>query len=204
MNFELIEINKIDSYQAENETVYDITVEDDHSFCVNDGIIVHNSVCTTRLVAGVGIPQFSCVLDCVKEADKFNVFVCSDGGCRTPGDVVKAFGAGASMVMIGSMLSGCDECEGDWTYDADGKKTHLKFYGMSSKEAMEKYHSSVADYRASEGRCVTVEYKGLVKDTINQILGGLRSACSYTNSFSLKEFPEKVSFVRCNKTHDHI
>lgn len=174
-------------------------------------------VCTTRITAGVGVPQFSCITDCVLEAKRNNIKICSDGGCRTPADIVKSFAGGASMVMIGSLLAGYDECEGEWEYGYESKilengvpqftgekvKKNLKFYGMSSRDAMEKYNGEVAEYRASEGKCVQVPYKGKVDDFIRQVLGGLRSCCSYTNSKTLKELHNNAIFIRVSNTHNN-
>ena len=132
------------------------------------------SVCTTRKVAGVGYPQLSAVMECADAAHGLNAFIMADGGCTSPGDVAKAFGAGADFVMLGGMLAGHDESEGD-IVSIDGVP-HKRFYGMSSTTAMEKHSGGVATYRASEGKTVTVPYRGQVKDTIQQILGGVRSA----------------------------
>jgi len=114
------------------------------------------SVCTTRLKAGVGYPQLSAVIECADAAHGLGGLVCSDGGCTSPGDVAKAFGAGADFVMLGGMLSGHDECLGE-VLEQKGKKVK-RFYGMSSAEAMEKYHGEVAEYRASGGKSVNVSY----------------------------------------------
>jgi len=111
------------------------------------------SVCTTRHMTGVGYPQLSAVIECADAAHGLGGLVCSDGGCKTPGDIVKAFAAGADFVMVGGLLAGHDECEGEVV---SGK---MKFYGMSSATAMKKYSGGVADYRASEGKEVLVELK---------------------------------------------
>ncbi len=158
------------------------------------------SVCETRRVAGVGIPQFSAIRACATEAEKYNMAVCADGGVRTPGDAAKALGAGATTVMIGGMFAGAEECEGEWEYAGD-EKSRLKFYGMSSKEAMEKYSGGVAEYRASEGRCEWVSYKGSARTILKEILGGIRSAMTYSNAKNLREFRENVRFVRVGKVH---
>lgn len=123
MKFELVPILKIDSYTTHDETVYDIEVEEDHSFCVDDNIIVHNSACTTRLKTGVGFPQLSAIIECSHAAHGLRAgksrlgLICADGGCRTPSDVCKAFAAGADFVMLGGMLAGTEECEGEWEYE---------------------------------------------------------------------------------------
>lgn len=162
------------------------------------------SVCTTRIVTGVGVPQFSSILECADAAHGLKGHVVSDGGCVSSGDVVKAFGAGADFVMLGGMLSGHEECEGDWHYDDNGNKQYLSFYGMSSKEAMDKFNGGQNNYRASEGRSVKVPYKGIVEDTIVEILGGIRSACTYVGTETLKDFSKCCTFIRVNNTHNRI
>jgi len=148
------------------------------------------SHCKTRLVTGVGYPQLSAILECADAAHGLNGLVCADGGCRTPGDVAKAFGAGADFVMLGGMLAGVQECEGKWT------KEGLQVYGMSSQEAQDKYSGGVPEYATSEGRCSIVPAKGPVSNVLAEITGGLRSACSYVGARSLKDFSKCCSFVR--------
>lgn len=160
------------------------------------------SCCTTRLVAGVGYPQLSTIDECADAAHGLGGLICSDGGCRTPGDVAKAFAAGADFVMLGGMLSGTDECEGEWI-EEDGKKL-LKFHGMSSKEAQEKWNGGLAEYRAAEGKEVKIPYRGSVETVIQQILGGIRSACTYTGARRLKDLPKCASFVRVSRTHNTV
>jgi GMP reductase len=152
------------------------------------------SVCTTRKQTGVGYPQLSAVIECADAAHGLKGLVCSDGGCTVPGDVSKAFAAGADFVMLGGMLSGHDECLGD-VFEKDGKK-FKRFYGMSSSEAMNKYHGQVAEYRSSEGKSVNVPYKGAVDNTILDILGGVRSTCTYVGAESLKELSKRTTFIR--------
>lgn len=169
--------------------------------------------CTTRLVTGCGYPQLSAVIECADAAHGLGGHIIADGGCRYPGDVAKCFGAGADFVMLGGMFSGTDQCEGDWeeqyeiTKDSvvTGKmvKKSLKAYGMSSKEAMEKHAGGVSSYRASEGRCIKVPYKGPVEDVVQQILGGLRSTCSYVGAVKLKDLCKCTTFIRCNKVHSN-
>ena len=162
------------------------------------------SACTTRLKTGVGYPQLSCIMECAHAAHGLRAssgrlgLICADGGCKLPGDVCKAFAAGADFVMLGGLLAGTDECEGEW--EGEEKKV-LKFYGMSSKKAQEKHGSGLKDYRSSEGRVKKIPYKGPVIDTIQDILGGLRSACSYTGATRLKDFAKTAQFVRVNRTH---
>lgn len=186
------------------------------------------SVCTTRKVTGVGYPQLSAVLECadvahgLKNGEGRLGLICADGGCNEPGDVAKAFGAGADFVMLGGMLAGTDECEGEWEYHeeykffhrGDGcdsigfvktdKKKALTFYGMSSYAAQDKYNGGLADYKAAEGKKVSVPYKGPVKDVLQQIEGGLRSACAYVGATSLKDLPRCTTFVRVNSTHNTV
>jgi GMP reductase len=155
------------------------------------------SVCTTRKKAGVGYPQLSAVLECADAAHGLNGHVMSDGGCTNPGDVAKAFGGGADFVMIGGLFAGHDQSGGE-VIEKNGKKYKM-FYGMSSDTAMKKHHGSVAEYRASEGKTVTVGYKGDVNATVQDILGGLRSACTYTGATKLKELPKRATFIRVNQ-----
>lgn len=152
------------------------------------------SVCTTREKTGVGYPQLSAIIECADAAHGLGGHVCADGGCTTPGDVAKAFAAGADFVMLGGMLAGHDECSGD-VIEKDGRK-YKRFYGMSSTEAMERHHGEVADYRASEGRSVNVPYRGAVKNTVLDILGGLRSTCTYVGAHRLKELSKRTTFIR--------
>lgn len=151
------------------------------------------SVCTTRKVAGVGYPQLSCIMECADAAHGLGGYVLSDGGCTCPGDVAKAFGAGADFVMIGGMFAGTDEAAGEET--EDGKE----FYGMSSATAMEKYSGGVAAYRAAEGKRVHVKPVGPVDGVMQQILGGVRSACTYVGAARLKDLPKCTTFVRVNR-----
>ncbi len=151
------------------------------------------SVCTTRIQTGVGYPQLSAIIECADAAHGLGGHIIADGGCTCPGDVAKAFGAGADFVMLGGMLAGHDE--GGGTVE-DGKIT---FYGMSSDTAMNKHHGGVADYRSSEGRTVSVPYRGAVKDTVLDLLGGLRSACTYVGAPTLKQLSKCTTFIRVNR-----
>uniref|UniRef100_A0A669E2R8 GMP reductase n=1 Tax=Oreochromis niloticus TaxID=8128 RepID=A0A669E2R8_ORENI len=152
------------------------------------------SVCTTRIKTGVGYPQLSAVIECADSAHGLKGHIISDGGCSCPGDVAKAFGAGADFVMMGGMLAGHDQCSGE-VIEKNGKKYKL-FYGMSSDTAMKKYTGGVAEYRASEGRTVEVPYKGDVENTIRDVLGGLRSTCTYVGAAKLKELSRRTTFIR--------
>jgi GMP reductase len=155
------------------------------------------SACMTRAMTGIGYPQLSAVIECADAAHGLGGLICADGGCRMPGDVAKAFAAGADFVMLGGMLAGHTECMSEEQLagikkSADGL---VEYYGMSSKVAMDKYAGGVAPHRASEGRVVKVEYKGDVKDTVQEILGGLRSACTYVGASKLKELTKRATFV---------
>jgi len=156
------------------------------------------SVCTTRKVSGVGYPQLSAVMECADAAHGLGGFIMADGGCQSPGDVSKAFGAGADFVMLGGLLAGHEECAGEVLTDDSGA-SHKVFYGMSSDTAMEKHSGGVATYRASEGKTVKVPYRGPVSVSIQQILGGLRSACTYVGARRLKDLPKCTTFVRVNQ-----
>ncbi|MFO0891429.1 MAG: GMP reductase [Isosphaeraceae bacterium] len=156
------------------------------------------SVCTTRLMTGVGYPQLSAIIECADAAHGLRGHVCADGGCRTPGDVVKAFAAGADFVMLGGMLAGHDECEGEWVEEG-GKRVGMAFYGMSSRRALDLYAGGRRDYRACEGRTTTVPFKGPVKETLQEITGGIRSACAYVGATRLKDLSKCTTFVICQR-----
>ncbi len=160
------------------------------------------SVCTTRKMTGVGYPQLSAIIECADAAHGLGGFVCADGGCTVPGDLAKAFGAGADFVMLGGMLAGHDQCEGD-VIEQDGKK-YVTFYGMSSDTAMNKHAGGVAEYRASEGKTVQVPYRGDVTATLNDIQGGLRSACTYVGARRLKELSKRTTFIRVTQQINNI
>ena len=159
------------------------------------------SVCTTRLQTGVGYPQLSAIIECADAAHGLGGHIIADGGCVCPGDVAKAFGAGADFVMLGGMLAGHDEGGGtkyeDFSFNP--KKVFVEFYGMSSDTAMEKHSGGVAEYRSSEGRTVRVPYKGAVKDTVLDLLGGLRSTCTYVGAPTLKQLSKCTTFIRVNR-----
>jgi len=161
------------------------------------------SVCTTRKMTGVGYPQLSAIIECADAAHGLKGFVCADGGCTVPGDVSKAFGAGADFVMLGGMLAGHDQSEFSVETNKDGKK-EVVFYGMSSETAMEKHAGGVAEYRASEGKTVKIPYRGHVKDTLQDILGGLRSSCTYVGAVTLKELSKRTTFVRVSQQINNI
>lgn len=160
------------------------------------------SVCTTRRKTGVGYPQLSAIIECADAAHGLRGLVCADGGCTVPGDVAKAFAAGADFVMLGGMLSGHDECSGE-IFDSNGKKMK-RLYGMSSAEAMMKYHGEIADYRSSEGKSVNVPYRGPVEGTVLDILGGVRSTCTYVGAKHLKELSKCTTFIRVTQQLNDI
>lgn len=161
------------------------------------------SVCTTRIQTGVGYPQLSAVIECADAAHGLGGHIIADGGCVCPGDVAKAFGAGADFVMLGGMLAGHDEGGGEVVEDSQGRKM-IKFYGMSSETAMHKHHGGVADYRSSEGRTVEIAYKGAVKQTVNDILGGIRSTCTYVGARTLKDLSKCTTFIRVNSQFNDV
>lgn len=160
------------------------------------------SVCTTRVKTGVGYPQLSAIIECADAAHGLGGLIISDGGCTCPGDVSKAFGAGADFVMLGGMFAGHKESGGQ-VVEQDGKKYRL-FYGMSSSTAMDKHTGGVAEYRASEGKTVKVPYRGAVENTIQDILGGLRSTCTYVGASQLKELSKRTTFIRVAEQENRV
>ena len=163
------------------------------------------SVCTTRIKTGVGYPQLSAVIECADAAHGIGGHIIADGGCNSSGDMVKAFAAGADFVMIGGMLAGHDECDSELVFEDDNPEPiGMEFYGMASKTAMERHGHSNREYRGEEGKTVTVPYRGPVRDTVIDILGGIRSACTYIGAKRLKDLPKCTTFVRVNNTHNRI
>ena len=172
------------------------------------------SVCTTHLQTGVGYPQLSAVIECADAAHGLGGHIIADGGCTCPGDVAKAFAGGADFVMLGGMLAGHDEGGGDvitkkyFTNEMNGdrrvieEKRFVQFYGMSSKSANDKHFGGLKDYRSSEGRTVLVPYRGPVAKTVQEILGGVRSTCTYVGAKKLKQLPKCATFIRCTQTHN--
>ena len=160
------------------------------------------SVCTTRVKTGVGYPQLSAIIECADAAHGLGGHIISDGGCSTPGDVAKAFGAGSDFVMLGGMLAGHTESGGE-LIEVNGQK-FKQFYGMSSTTAMEKHVGGVAEYRASEGKTVQVPFKGKVINTVLDILGGLRSTCTYVGASRLKELTKRTTFIRVSEQENQI
>ena len=181
------------------------------------------SVCSTRIQTGVGYPQLSAVIECADAAHGLGGHIIADGGCSSPGDVAKAFAGGADFVMLGGMLAGHDEGGGEvitkryktdelernplsqtkWQRRIEEKK-FVQFYGMSSKAANNKHFGGLKDYRTSEGREVLIPYRGSVVDTAQEILGGLRSTCTYVGAPSLKQLSKCTTFVRCSDTHNRV
>ena len=157
------------------------------------------SVCTTRKMTGVGYPQLSATIECADAAHGLGGHIITDGGCTVPGDIAKSFGAGADFVMLGGMLAGHDECNGESVGDRK-----MIFYGMSSDTAQLKYYGEKKSHRASEGKAVYVDYKGSVKDTIEEIMGGLRSACTYAGARTIKDLPKCTTFVRVNRQFNEV
>ena len=163
------------------------------------------SVCTTRIKTGVGYPQLSAVIECADAAHGIGGHIIADGGCNSSGDMVKAFAAGADFVMLGGMLAGHDECDGELIFEDDNPEpVGMQFYGMASKTAMDRHGHPNREYRGEEGKTVVVPYRGPVKDTAEDILGGIRSACTYVGAKRLKDLTKCTTFVRVNNTHNRI
>ena len=188
------------------------------------------SVCTTRIQTGVGYPQLSAVIECADAAHGLGAHIIADGGCVCPGDVAKAFGAGADFVMLGGMLAGHDEGGGEvitklyetdelqarqrtledgqtewtWTGRKVKEKQFVQFYGMSSKSANEKHFGGLKEYRSAEGREVLVPYRGKVTATVQDILGGVRSTCTYAGARSLKQLSKCTTFILANKQYNNV
>ena len=152
------------------------------------------SVCTTRIQTGVGYPQLSAVMECADAAHGLGAHIIADGGCTCPGDVAKGFGGGADFVMLGGMLAGHDEGKGK-IVKRNGNK-FIEFYGSSSLTANKKHYGGLSNYRSSEGRVVSVKYRGKINDTISDMLGGIRSSCTYVGAPSLKQLSKCTTFVR--------
>ena len=161
------------------------------------------SVCTTRKVAGVGYPQLSSISECSDAAHGLGGHVIADGGCKYPGDVSKAFGAGADYVMLGGIFAGHKESGGELVTDKNGIQ-YKDFYGMSSRKAQETYYGDLAEHRAPEGKKVRLKYKGEIDSTVQSVLGGIRSACSYVGAKSIKDLPKSTTFIRVTQTTNEI
>jgi len=160
------------------------------------------SVCTTRIQTGVGYPQLSAIIECADAAHGLGGQIVSDGGCKIPGDIAKAFGGGADFVMLGGMLAGHTE-SGGITIEKKGKK-FKQFYGMSSETAMNKHVGGIANYRASEGKTVKIPYRGKIENTVQDILGSLRSTCTYVGAIRLKELTKRTTFIRVEDQDNEV
>jgi GMP reductase len=160
------------------------------------------SVCTTRKKTGVGYPQLSAVMECADAARGLNGLIISDGGCTCPGDFGKAFGGGADFIMCGGIFSGHDESGGNLI--SENGTTYKEFYGMSSDTAMNRHNGGVSNYRTSEGKRVLIEYKGPVENTIQDILGGIRSTCTYVGAETLKQLSKRTTFIRVTQQLNEV
>ena len=156
------------------------------------------SACTTRLKTGVGMPQLSAVLECADAAHGVGGHIISDGGITCPGDMAKAFGAGADFVMVGGRFAGHDQNPGDVRTESDGRQFKM-FHGMSSDKAQKTHYGKMEKYRASEGRVLKIPYKGDLNDTVQDYLGGLRSTCTYINASSMKNMAKCTTFIRVSQ-----
>jgi GMP reductase len=189
--------------------------------CTSEGVlelVVHGKVdivkvgigsgscCTTRKQTGIGMPQFSAIIECADAAHGNDAHIISDGGIQVIGDFSKAFGAGADFVMCGSMFAGHSESGGELVeeHTHNTSKLYKIFYGMSSATAMEKYSGGVAHYRSSEGKTVKIEYRGPVKNTIQEIQGGIRSTMTYIGAKKIKDIGKCVTFIRVNRQLNQI
>ena len=178
--------------------------------CVKVGI-GPGSICTTRVVAGIGVPQVSAVMDCYEAAKKHNIPIIADGGIKYSGDVTKAIAAGANVCMMGSMFAGCDESPGSFEL-YQGRKYKV-YRGMGSIAAMEngskdRYFQSDAKKLVPEGVEGRVAYKGFVEDTVFQLLGGLRAGMGYCGARTIEELKENGRFVKISaaalkESHPH-
>ena len=170
-----------------------------------DGIKVGigpGSICTTRVVAGVGVPQLTAVMDCAEEAAKSGVPVIADGGLRTSGDLAKALAGGASTCMVGSLLAGTEEAPGE-TFLYQGR-AYKSYRGMGSVGAMGRgsadryFQGEVRDQLklVPEGIEGQVPFKGPARDVIHQLVGGIKAAMGYTGSATIADLQQRASFVR--------
>ena len=200
-----------------------VTADQTQELILNGADIINvgigpGSVCTTRIQTGIGYPQLSAVIECADAAHGLGGHIIADGGCTCSGDIAKAFGAGADFVMSGGMFAGHDEGGGkvipknylsnEINMQSGEQYTETKmfvqFYGMSSETANEKHFGGLKDYRAAEGKEVLVPYRGSVDNTVQTILGGVRSACTYVGAGKIKDLPKCTTFVRVNNTHNRV
>ncbi len=160
------------------------------------------SACTTRIQTGIGMPQFSCVLECAEFAKIHGTHIISDGGITCPGDMSKAFGAGADFIMVGGIFAGHDENPGE-LIEENGKQYKF-FYGMSSSYAMKNNYAANnnTSYRSSEGREIKILYKGKLDNTVQNYLGGIRSSCTYTNSGNIEDLNKNCKFILVNNQYN--
>ena len=175
----------------------------------------------TRIQTGVGYPQLSAVIECADAAHGLGGHIIADGGCTCPGDIAKAFAAGADFVMLGGMLAGHDEGGGEviTKHFANGEATLLdngnymphyeqkqfvQFYGMSSDAANVKHFGGLKEYRSSEGREVLVPYRGPIEPTVQDLLGGLRSTCTYAGALKLKQLSKCTTFIQCTQQFNGV
>ncbi len=159
------------------------------------------SICTTRIVAGVGVPQFTAVMDCCEEAQKLGIPTIADGGIRSSGDIVKCLAAGASSVMMGNMFAGCEESPGE--IEIFRNRAYKVYRGMGSVGAMRQGSSDRYMQIKDKGGVIVPEgvegrvpFKGPLSDTMNQLIGGLRSGMGYVGAASLPELREKAEFLK--------
>ena len=155
------------------------------------------SVCTTRMQTGVGYPQLSAVMECADAAHGLGAHMIADGGCTCPGDVAKAFGGGADFVMLGGLFAG--HKEGGGKIIQKNNQEYVEFYGSSSEEANAKHYGGLNDYRSSEGKKVSIPYRGAINNTVKDILGGIRSSCTYVGAPTLKQLSKCTTFVRVQR-----
>ena len=181
---------------------FDLEIDSEcHSFIANNSI-VHNSACLTRTQTGIGVPQLSAIDECSRKAHDFNSYIIGDGGITCAGDIAKGLGAGSDFIMIGGLFGGHDENPGE-IIEENNKKYKI-FYGMSSKISMEKNYGKINNYRSSEGRNCKIPYKGNIENTVLDLLGGLRSTCTYIGASNIKELPDKCNFIRVNNQLNKI
>ena len=194
--YSLGKIKKINNFEDKLVDTYDLEIDSEcHSFIANNSI-VHNSACLTRTQTGIGVPQLSAIDECSSQAHNLNSYIIGDGGITCSGDISKGFGAGADFIMIGGLFGGHDENPGE-IIDINDKKFKI-FYGMSSKTSMEKNYGKMDNYRSSEGRSCKIPYKGQLENTVNNLLGGIRSTCTYVGCENIVNMSEKCNFIKVN------
>ena len=169
------------------------------------------SICTTRIIAGIGVPQISAVMDCYEVADKYGIPIIADGGIKYSGDMTKAIAAGANVCMMGSIFAGCDESPG--TFELYQGRKYKVYRGMGSIAAMEngskdRYFQSDAKKLVPEGVEGRVAYKGSVEDTVFQLMGGLRSGMGYCGAPTIEDLKQKGQFIKISaaalrESHPH-